>query len=64
MHCPICRRVVPREQNKWKPFCSERCQLIDFGQWISESYRIPGPNWEQGTSSEDRVIPPTKKSRG
>ncbi|EGL54624.1 uncharacterized protein conserved in bacteria [Methylophaga aminisulfidivorans MP] len=27
----------------WKPFCSERCKLIDLGEWASEGHRIPGP---------------------
>ena len=27
--------------NKFRPFCSERCKLIDLGAWASESYRIP-----------------------
>ena len=25
------------------PFCSERCKLIDLGNWASEKYVIPGP---------------------
>jgi endogenous inhibitor of DNA gyrase (YacG/DUF329 family) len=28
--------------NPWRPFCSERCQLIDFDKWTSEEYRVPG----------------------
>jgi hypothetical protein len=27
---------------RWKPFCSERCKLIDLGAWFDESNRIPG----------------------
>ena len=27
--------------NKWRPFCSERCRIIDLGAWASESYRVP-----------------------
>jgi endogenous inhibitor of DNA gyrase (YacG/DUF329 family) len=27
--------------NKFRPFCSERCKLIDLGAWASESYRVP-----------------------
>lgn len=26
---------------KWRPFCSERCKLIDLGAWAAESYRVP-----------------------
>jgi endogenous inhibitor of DNA gyrase (YacG/DUF329 family) len=27
--------------NKWRPFCSQRCKMIDLGAWASESYRVP-----------------------
>ena len=27
--------------NKFRPFCSERCKLIDLGQWATEAYRVP-----------------------
>jgi hypothetical protein len=27
---------------KWRPFCSERCQLIDLGAWMTEKHAIPG----------------------
>jgi len=27
--------------NQWRPFCSERCRMIDLGEWASESYRVP-----------------------
>jgi endogenous inhibitor of DNA gyrase (YacG/DUF329 family) len=41
MRCPLCRRETVWEDNPWRPFCSERCQLIDLGRWASEDYRIP-----------------------
>jgi hypothetical protein len=28
--------------DKWRPFCSERCKLIDLGAWIQEQHAIPG----------------------
>jgi endogenous inhibitor of DNA gyrase (YacG/DUF329 family) len=31
-----------KESSKWRPFCSERCRLIDLGEWASESHRIKG----------------------
>jgi endogenous inhibitor of DNA gyrase (YacG/DUF329 family) len=41
--CPTCGKQVEwTEENKWKPFCSERCKLIDLGAWADESHRIPG----------------------
>jgi len=41
--CPTCGKLVEwSEKNPWRPFCSERCKLIDLGEWASESHRIPG----------------------
>ncbi len=39
--CPICRRPVEAQEADF-PFCSERCRLIDLGQWASGAYAIPG----------------------
>lgn len=40
--CPTCRaRVEWSPASPWRPFCSERCKLIDLGAWASESYRVP-----------------------
>jgi endogenous inhibitor of DNA gyrase (YacG/DUF329 family) len=37
--CPICRKALP-ENAKTLPFCSERCRLIDLGNWLGGQYRI------------------------
>ncbi len=56
VNCPICGATVKwTAENRWKPFCSERCKLIDLGQWATEKYRVPvvpGPK-ESGTPEED-----------
>lgn len=40
--CPQCgKEAAWGPENKFRPFCSERCKLIDLGQWASEGYRIP-----------------------
>jgi endogenous inhibitor of DNA gyrase (YacG/DUF329 family) len=41
VQCPTCRAKTPWAGNPYRPFCSERCQLIDLGAWTSERYRIP-----------------------
>lgn len=42
VRCPQCgRESVWSPENPWRPFCSERCKLIDLGAWAAESYRIP-----------------------
>jgi endogenous inhibitor of DNA gyrase (YacG/DUF329 family) len=40
--CPQCGTVVDwTAENRFRPFCSERCKLIDLGAWASEAYRAP-----------------------
>lgn len=40
--CPQCGAPAAwNPANPYRPFCSERCKLIDLGQWASEGYRIP-----------------------
>jgi hypothetical protein len=41
--CPTCGDPVEwTVAQRWRPFCSERCKLIDLGAWFDESNRIPG----------------------
>lgn len=43
--CPHCGKAVKwQSSEKFRPFCSERCKLIDLGAWADESHRIPGDN--------------------
>lgn len=40
--CPTCGKAVEWGQNSpWRPFCSERCKLIDLGEWFGENRRLP-----------------------
>jgi len=40
--CPRCGNNVEwTTANAYRPFCSERCKLIDFGAWATEKYRVP-----------------------
>ena len=41
LQCPQCRKETAWEGNPSRPFCSERCRLLDLGAWVDESYRIP-----------------------
>ncbi len=40
--CPTCNREVQWQDNPFRPFCSERCKLLDLGKWVDEEYRVPG----------------------
>jgi uncharacterized protein len=39
--CPHCAEKFSYYQSEFRPFCSERCKMIDLGQWLDESYRVP-----------------------
>jgi endogenous inhibitor of DNA gyrase (YacG/DUF329 family) len=41
LKCPTCGKAVPWEGNPFRPFCSERCRMVDLGAWVDEEYRIP-----------------------
>ncbi len=56
VRCPQCGgEALWAPENKWRPFCSERCKQIDLGAWASESYRIAGQvsDEEAGTPGLD-----------
>lgn len=42
MKCPTCRQELPGARSPFRPFCSERCKLVDLGRWLDGSYAIPG----------------------
>jgi endogenous inhibitor of DNA gyrase (YacG/DUF329 family) len=42
MNCPICKKEVDIKDPE-APFCSERCRLIDLGNWASGKYVVPSP---------------------
>ncbi len=42
INCPCCgKKNTWQSENKFKPFCSDRCKLIDLGEWANESRKIP-----------------------
>lgn len=43
VNCPTCEKeVIWSPENKFRPFCSQRCRLIDLGEWVSENRTIAG----------------------
>ena len=54
--CPTCGKTVEWvKEQRWKPFCSERCKQIDLGTWAGEGYRIP-ERAGQDTADEDLPV--------
>lgn len=57
--CPSCQKLtVWSVENPFRPFCSQRCKLIDFGGWANETHAIPGAAFiaEQDDANEDESI--------
>jgi len=50
--CPTCQRDLDWDTAPFRPFCSERCRLIDLGAWLSEQRAIPG---ESGPRQENPI---------
>ncbi len=42
VQCPTCKKKFNYYSSDFRPFCDERCKLIDMGQWLSETYTIEG----------------------
>jgi endogenous inhibitor of DNA gyrase (YacG/DUF329 family) len=56
--CPTCgKKDTWHPENSFRPFCSERCKLIDLGEWADEKRRVPGEpaNPSELPDNEDEV---------
>lgn len=54
LQCPQCKaKVIWNDDFPYRPFCSKRCQLIDFGEWAEEKHRIAGDQDVDSSSSSD-----------
>ena len=57
--CPQCGAAAPWDPaNPYRPFCSERCKMIDLGAWATESYRIPVAEDEETLDDDPASRPP------
>jgi len=52
VRCPTCKQSV-EPGARFRPFCCERCKLIDLGRWLDGSYAIPGEPASDEELSED-----------
>jgi uncharacterized protein len=56
--CPNCGKETAYHGNKFRPFCSERCKMLDFGAWADEEYTLPA----EGTSLTEEEIAEIEKA--
>ena len=57
VRCPTCRKPAAWEENRYRPFCSERCRVLDLAAWADERFRIAGE-----PVSEDANLPDEDES--
>ncbi|MCX8004555.1 MAG: DNA gyrase inhibitor YacG [Burkholderiaceae bacterium] len=56
--CPVCGTDVPwSEASRWRPFCSERCKLIDLGDWAAGRHVIAGDPVDPSATTDPEVPP-------
>ncbi len=53
--CPKCGKEVPFADNPFRPFCSERCKLLDLGDWLSGSYSVEGEHEQKADATPESV---------
>ena len=53
--CPTCGKHVEYHGNEFRPFCSERCKLLDFGAWADEMYNLPAETSELADEDIDAI---------
>lgn len=53
LQCPRCGNTTTWQGNNFRPFCSERCKLIDLGAWASDAYKIPTQDAPQALGDPD-----------
>ena len=59
--CPQCGTSVTWDiANPYRPFCSERCKMIDLGAWATESYRIAVAEDDETPDEDTGGLPPSK----
>ncbi|HXC59606.1 MAG TPA: DNA gyrase inhibitor YacG [Steroidobacteraceae bacterium] len=60
VHCPTCKRAVSwTAESPWRPFCSERCRMVDLGAWFAGERAIPG----ESVADPEAPLPPDSPRR-
>ena len=53
--CPNCGKEAEYTGNEFRPFCSERCKMLDFGAWVDEEYALPTETSELTEEDIDKI---------
>ncbi len=63
VRCPRCGKEAEYEGNEFRPFCSERCKLIDFGAWADEEYALPAEGAELTDEELEKIEKAIEENR-
>ena len=55
--CPTCEKKYSYYSSQFRPFCCEKCKMIDLGHWFDESYAISGTNGTVYIEDKDNFNP-------
>jgi uncharacterized protein len=58
MRCPECGRKIEDPVKPFRPFCSQRCKLLDLKKWISEEYRFSAAMQDESDNDATETEPP------
>ena len=61
--CPYCGKETEFTGNEFRPFCSERCKLLDFGAWADEQYNLPAETSELNDEDIDKLEKAVEEKR-
>ena len=53
--CPNCQKETEYTGNEFRPFCSERCKLLDFGAWADGEYALPSQDAALDEEDLDKI---------
>lgn len=63
--CPGCGGPsLYAPENRWRPFCSERCRTADLGAWAEDRYRLPAESQEADGLPGDTPAPAAPDDSG
>jgi uncharacterized protein len=58
VRCPTCQReLVWTDAFPFRPFCSERCKMVDLGAWFAEERVIAGEDTAAAHSNATHDAP-------
>ena len=51
--CPQCKKTTSLgPDNGWRPFCSQRCKMLDLGEWFSGGYAVAAEEGSEGADPD------------